>query len=718
MSSDQEKESANTNSFSYHTVFAAFRCWWKIVVPTSIVLGCGAAIALIYFHKPQYTADAWLMIREHQPVVLTAASFADSKKFIQNQIEIIRSPKLLGPLASKPEIVATPEFVRELDIAEALARRLSIKSKNNSDLYVVSFTSESPEKAEIIVREVVDAYLRHNEDLEMRQNETIVQLLKRQADDRYREMSALRADVRQMSIDLTGVDPFAKGRDGNDETRQQSWLANLQSQVAQAAVERDILTAKLKAKEAEVAPPEPSAAIIEAELNSQESYLYQVAKIQAMEKREKEFQNRGKNAAAVHAYKQLQADLVVERAALDKLKADLAADIKQAIITRQHAAAESEKLSLRAQQQDVEARLASLGGQIEKEIKARKEYTGETLDLEFKRAKLAQVSEMHEMIHARMLTVSTENDAPERVTLFKEATKPVHPDEMLPWKKIGMGAALAFLFPLGLCVAYEHFFRRVGSRSQIEHGLQELAVVGEVTAIPSRTHQARRNRQAAREVLLFEESVDSLRTHLSLMETSRECRVIAITSAVSGEGKTSLAAQLAVCIARATKQSTLLIDGDLRSPDIHNIFEIDSPVGLADVLQNNATLNEAIDETFSERLHILPAGRLKTNPHRLLGCNAFSTLIDELRTKYQYIVIDTPPVLPASESLVMASAADAAILCTRRDFSRVSQSQAAYARMQSAGVKVAGAVINGIPIRQYAYQYGNYAYLEDSSMSA
>ncbi len=62
--------------------------------------------------------------------------------------------------------------------------------------------------------------------------------------------------------------------------------------------------------------------------------------------------------------------------------------------------------------------------------------------------------------------------------------------------------------------------------------------------------------------------------------------------------------------------------------------------------------------------------------------------------------------------------ADAAILCTRRDFSRVSQSQAAYARMQSAGVKVAGAVINGIPIRQYAYQYGNYAYLEDSSMSA
>jgi len=203
--------------------------------------------------------------------------------------------------------------------------------------------------------------------------------------------------------------------------------------------------------------------------------------------------------------------------------------------------------------------------------------------------------------------------------------------------------------------------------------------------------------------------VDSLRTNLSLGKLQGQ-RVLAITSAVSQEGKTTLAAQLAVSIARATGEMTLLIDGDMRSPELHEIFDTQLSPGLAEVLRGECPEEEGIETGFSEKLHILTAGRLTVSPHQLLGRGEFSVLLDRLGEMYRHIVIDTPPILPASEALVMARAADAAVLCVRRDYSRMDQVDEAFRRMSGAGVNSAGAVLNGIPLQHYAYKYGVYGY--------
>jgi capsular exopolysaccharide synthesis family protein len=219
-------------------------------------------------------------------------------------------------------------------------------------------------------------------------------------------------------------------------------------------------------------------------------------------------------------------------------------------------------------------------------------------------------------------------------------------------------------------------------------------------------------------VLLFEESIDGLRTYLTLTESLRGLRVLAVTSASSKEGKTSLAAQLAVSIARATGERILLIDGDMRAPDIHKIFDKDLSPGLSEVLRNECPIEEAIETGFSEKMHILTAGRLTGSPHRLLGNDEFPQLLEKLCLIYRYIIVDTPPILPASEALVMARAADAAVLCVRRDYSRMDQVKEAFRRMAGAGIRSAGAVLNGIPIKHYAYKYGNYAYSCTGSASA
>ena len=121
-------------------------------------------------------------------------------------------------------------------------------------------------------------------------------------------------------------------------------------------------------------------------------------------------------------------------------------------------------------------------------------------------------------------------------------------------------------------------------------------------------------------------------------------------------------------------------------------------------------MDEAVDESFSAKLHLLTAGQLTTSPHRLMGKDEFSELVDKLKRKYRYIIIDTPPILPASEALVMARAADATIVCVRRDYSRVSQVREAFLRLQAAGIKTVGAVLNGIPSREYVSRYGSYYY--------
>lgn len=707
MKNFNEPEPTKAGGFSYHTVLSALRCWWKIVVPVSVISAGVTAGLLLYLHKPMYTADAWLMITQNRDHLLTPETTTESAKFIQNQIEIIRSPKLLAPLLGNPEIVSTPELLYELDLTLALARQLNVKARGLSDIYVVSYTSESPKKAETIVKATVDAYLDYTDQREAEQGTKMVELLTLQREERRREMNQLRKDVRDKSIQTTGIDPF-RAANKEEAAKSQNPFADLQGDIIKLQVEQDILAARIKVEEQrrEDKLLEPSAQEIELQLAKHESVVTQQMLIDQLAKKVADFDRTGKNLDSNPLFKQVQAELAKHKAALETSKDGLRHEIRDELIKQMAADADAKVNKFKEEFNAGAVRLGILNAKFKEGMEAAKQFTGDTLDLEFMRAKLQQVTAIHDAINHRILQITTEQRAPRRVTLFKEATLPIRPDELYPWKKIGMGAGVAFLVPLVLCVAWEQFFGRVSSRSQLEN--QQLMVVGEVTSLPSRARSSAAGRAVQRDVRLFEESVDSLRTFLALSPGGHDLRTIAVVSAVSGEGKTSLAAQLAVSIARATRERTLLIDGDLRSPDIHNIFQIDVGPGLAEVLEGDCPLQEAIDTSFSDRLHILTTGRLRTNPHRLLGGGGLDEILNKLKGMYRHIVIDTPPILSASESLVFARMADTAVLCMRRDFSRLDQSQAAHARMTAAGVHISGAVLNGIPTAQYAYHYGSY----------
>ena len=202
-----------------------------------------------------------------------------------------------------------------------------------------------------------------------------------------------------------------------------------------------------------------------------------------------------------------------------------------------------------------------------------------------------------------------------------------------------------------------------------------------------------------------------MRQCITLSRSLGDARVLGITSATSQEGKTTLAAQLAVSIAKSTGQPTLLIDADMRAPDLHEVFETSLEPGLAELLANPDMLEEAISPTWMDNLHLISGGRLSCSPHKLLGNGALVELMETLRGRFPNIILDTPPVLSASESLLMLSRhADATVICAMRDVSRVDQVRKTCARLSDSGANVVGCVFNGVPQRRYEYSYGKYYY--------
>lgn len=705
--------STNPAADNLRTVVVALRCWWKLITPVAVVLALVAASAVYLLHRPVYTADAWLLIKDKPDVILREID-RGPQRFLQNQLEIVRSPRLLGALAGNPEIVATPELRYEVDIVQALAKRIGISPRGDSDIFVLSFSSRSPEKAELIVREVVNAYLAFNRKLDSENQTQILRLLHDQREARYQEMNQLRDKVRSLSIELTGVDPFKAAINPADAAKTDNSMLTLQADMVRYEVAQDILAAHIKAEEerqtqAEALSLEEQERIAK-QIEAHPTYVASQTRISQLQRKQLDFERTSRNLPDNSAYRTIKVNLEAEQNAQELFAADMRKQLAKAAQGSREAARQEKLNNLRTELALGAARLKLLNEKFEERMGTAKQFTGDSLGLEFNRAKLEQVTKIHDEISSRILALTTEHRAPDRVMAFKEATLPLRPDEPIPWKKIIPAAGIAFLLPFGLVMLWEHLFRRITCRSQVET-INSLSVVGEVTAVPSRKRGLSIAEQARqRDTLLFEESVDSLRTYLSLMDSLQDVSVLAVTSAISGEGKTTLAAQLAISLERATGLPTLLIDGDLRSPNLHERFDLRLGLGLAEVLSGKCSMNEAIQATGHGNLEIMPAGRLTMSPHRLLNNSSFAELLRDLRGKYRHIIIDTPPVLPASEALLIARSADAAVLCMRRDYTRLNQLQEAHERMLSAGIKTAGAVLNGIPMSLYTRKYGSYPY--------
>jgi capsular exopolysaccharide synthesis family protein len=206
---------------------------------------------------------------------------------------------------------------------------------------------------------------------------------------------------------------------------------------------------------------------------------------------------------------------------------------------------------------------------------------------------------------------------------------------------------------------------------------------------------------------IIAESFRSIRTNLQFISNQSDSKVIAITSTISGEGKTFVAINLAGIIAFSGKK-VILIDLDMRRPKIHIGFKAENTKGMSTLLIKKDTLQDCIQDSSLENLHFITAGPIPPNPSELVISKRMDELIAELKTMYDIIMIDTPPVGLVSDGITMIQKADFPIYIFRSDYSKRNFIHNADRLYNEANIKKLSIILNGIDIerKSYGYSYG------------
>ncbi len=684
------------------------RLWWFVAALLGTLAAAGAGAAVLLTFSPQYKASMWLRIHSNAPYIVFQEK-GGSGQFVENQTQLIRSRLVLAPLLSDPVVAKLEELEESSDRIESLASRLVVSPVGKSEYFAVQYHGIDEQTSRRVVELVVDSYMALQNSDEARQRQDVVTLLESEKAVRERKVEDLRNSLAQLVEKSPVVDE--KGSVLAEEKMLN--LAGLRKRLVTLDVESSILSIEIQAFEQAFSkekfrPARREIALFVEESPQVHSLARSIGELQEELRAEKVY---GKGHP-------------VRRKSLDRLAyqktrlADLKKRLQLQEEDRSRAAWKHERenrlegmksrlASFQITREVIESHIAADTGTIRK-------TTGDSLQVEFLRAELAQATEVHDMISRRLLALKTEQRAPARVQPLESGEVTAIPVELMPYKRMAMASAGAFLLPFVGLFGIELLVRRVSNTRQLEETGQ-LHVIGEIANLP-RTKISRHlmRRRWDREKQLYRESVDQLRTCLVCQESGRNAQVIAIASAVSGEGKTSLSLQLAASLAGSTGKHVLMIDGDLRYPNAHQWYGKELSPGLSDVLDASESWKKVVHRAKRGEPCLLSAGELLASPHRLFGGPEFGRLLMHLRKYFDYIVIDTPPVLSAGESLVMSKEADAVLLCVRRDQSRMDYVCAAHDRLSLAGVKEIGTVLTGVPFRAYSSRYGAYTYPEQA----
>jgi capsular exopolysaccharide synthesis family protein len=200
------------------------------------------------------------------------------------------------------------------------------------------------------------------------------------------------------------------------------------------------------------------------------------------------------------------------------------------------------------------------------------------------------------------------------------------------------------------------------------------------------------------------EAYRNLRTALLLSRAGAPPKVTLVTSALAGEGKTVTAVNTAAMLAQLGA-NVLLIDADMRRPRCHRVLDLDNNLGLTEVLTGVRDLHDLIRPTAVANLFLLSSGSVPPNATELVGSPKMHQVVTQLQQIYDYIVIDSPPVMPVSDALLLATIVDGVLLVTNASRTPKQQVRAARARLEYARAKIFGTVLNRIKIHHSEYQY-------------
>jgi capsular exopolysaccharide synthesis family protein len=695
----------------------ALRRRWASVL-TFGLLGAALAAGLAWFLMPaRYTAQALVHIASHQPrgVFSTYESNDDFLAYQRTQAAVLKGRIVTQAALRKPEAAELREVRDHSDPATWLAENLVVDSTLGPEILRVGLAGSYPDDLPIIVNSVVQAYLQEVANKE----QTSQQLRLEQLRENHRafedELRRKRGTLLELEASLGVEDPQTLA------LRYQTALQQLsQTQKELFTTRLALQNARLELASAQEDVKNPSAATVSP--LAIEDYLKLDPTAQRTLARLAQIDDELTHTQAVAApgiRDELLEGLKIERAAAEKALADRRREVRplaegqlQARAAEEAkvrvAKAGSQVVLLQNQLKGLEGEIQHLEAEVKRVAKGFRQPDKPTSELAALRDDVHEAEQVLKKVADQLDVLKIEPSTPPRATLLEAADVP----QVRTLDKTIKVSGIAGLAAFGLVIVggswREYRARKVYTEDDVVRGLG-MSLVGTLPAVPL---AARRSTGGAglppdaQWHARLMESVDAIRTQLLHAAQRDSLRVILVTSAVGGEGKTSLASHLASSLSRAGRK-TLLIDGDLRNPGVHRPFEVPMEPGFSELLRGEADLEEVIHPTALNRLWVMPAGKCDGNAIQALAQERVGGFLDVLKARYDFVIMDSSPVLPVADALSLAQHANGVIFSVLREVSRIPSVYAAQRRLASLGIRILGTVVIGTigDLNGFSYYY-------------
>ncbi|HEY7213184.1 MAG TPA: polysaccharide biosynthesis tyrosine autokinase [Thermoanaerobaculia bacterium] len=727
---EPEPQAGHESEFNLAEYLGMVRRHWKLAAICCLLGLAGAAIHFA-ITPPAYQATATLQIERRN---LTPVGSGDNPwfenywnmEFYPTQYELLQSRGLAERVVKSLDLMEDPAFnpghregaagaTAEDDeavlgsLASGLRGGLSVSPVRGTQLVQLSFTAASPEFAAKAANGFAEAFIDMGvEDRYASAGKASsfitsqIETLKQEIQDKETQLQAF-----SRRTDIVTLDPQA------NVTLQR--LEALNSQVMEARKQR--IEKESQFREMAVSSRDSLADSLAGGgvVSDQRAQLLSL---------EREYETKLKT------YKPDFPEMVTLKAEIEKAKQSLK-EVTQEQVEKARSNAASSYQTARRQEDSLQAEYNQLKNEAIDQNSAAVTYTNLKVEIEARRTLL---NELLRKQSETEVAVRLQDTRESNVRVIDKALVPGGPFRPSLRKDVTYGVLLGLLFGVGCAVLIEFLDRTIKSPEEVERrlGLPPLAVIQDLTEAgkaygyasygygygaggaeadkprvrPTRTAPGslieRKKGQPVplgqielvpheRPRTLISESYRSLRTAL-LLSSARELKVVAVTSAVAGEGKTATAANLAVVLAQLGRQ-VLIVDCDLRKPRLHQVFQVSNRSGLVNQL-TAVPEPDVFLPTVVPNLWVTPSGPIPPNPSELLASDRMRDWLKSVRARFDFVVIDTPPALAVTDATIVGMLVDGVVLTLRSGKVTREEARLCRDRLRQTGIKILGAVLN------------------------
>ncbi len=688
------------------------RFWIGGIVLGTLLLG----VMITILSTPIFRAQATVQIDQEAAKVLgteeadSTASIVDSDRFLQTQLDVVRSRAIAQAVAEDLQLFNNPRFLEQMNVdpdsaetsvlpieeaqrelvLETLDENMNVGLPVDSRIATISFDSPDGSLAARIANSFAENYIRNNLQRRFDTSSYAREFLQEQLQEAAirlseSERAALDYARRTRVIDASNAADATGTNALSPRSLVTATLVQLNRDYASA------LSRRIAAEQAwETARSTEPTSLPQALNNlAVQNLLQERAKVKA--EYEQELQRRKEEFPTV---KQAKARLDE----LDRQIDAISVSIQQTIKASYETALEQE----RALEQQISQLKTDTLNEQERGVQ-----------LGILQRQIANDRQLYDLLLTRFNELNAEAGVQaNNVSIVDRATRPVEPVS----PNIPLNLALAFLVGIGLAGLFvfsrEQFFDMLRTPDDITRKLN-LPMLGASPQVGEG--------ETVKDLIIdpkteVSEHFASLRSSLILSTSHGLPRSLAFTSAVQGEGKSSSCYATAVALSRIGKR-VLVVDLDLRRPNQHNMFGVTNKEGMSDLLTGNRSAQEVTHSTEHEGVFFIPSGGIPPNPTDMLASPALRSVLQALASQYDIVLVDSPPTLGLADAIEIASATEGCLFVTEAGRNRANNVRGSIARLQSGGAAVLGVLMTKFDARSagYSYSYGySYAYSDEA----